>query len=151
MTQAIVPACPPNLASQFVGGVPTFRLFSPGERLYKLVSIPIDRERIVRSPWWIRESEFDRLRDQSRKESRPLGDVIRRRLAVASRWNPGMDGLCILQLARDKFGWIGLANPQPDFREHLFGWGEQACVPDIDWKDVLSTKMQVPFYQSGLH
>ena len=55
-----------------------------------------------------------------------------------------MDGLCILQLARDKFGWVGLANPKPEFRENLFGWGEQACVPDIDWKDVLGTKMQVP-------
>lgn len=151
MTRAVVPACPPNLAEQFVGGVPTFRLFLPGERLYKLVNIPIDRERIVRSPWWIQEREFDRLRDLSYKERVPLAEIIRRGLAVASRWNPGMDGLCILQLARNKFGWIGPAKPQPAFGENLLGWGEQACVPEINWNDVLSTKMQVPFYQSGLH
>jgi hypothetical protein len=148
MTRAIVPACPPALAAQFVG-VPTFRLFSAGERLYKLVNIPIDRERIVASPWWIREAEFDRLRGLSHKEGVPLGEIIRRRLAVASRWNPGMDGLCILQLARSKVGWVGPAKPQPLFNENLLGWGEQACIPDMEWRDRASTRMQVPFYQSG--
>ena len=148
MTRAIVPACPPRLAQEFAGP-PTCISLVAGDRLYKLVNIPIDRSAIMRSPWWIREREFDRLRQLSFAEGRPLSDVIRERLAVASRWNPGMDGLCIVHLARAKPAWVGPAKSQPVFKENLVGWGEQTCVPDLDWRDVAQTRMQVPFFQSG--
>src|SRR5688572_2842825 len=151
MTRAIVPLCPQNLAEMFVGGVATAVTFEPDHRLYKLVNIPVKREQILRSPWWIREPEFDRLRQVSRTERRPLSAVVRERLAIASRWNPGLDGLCILHLARHKLGWVGLAAGQPKFGENLFGWGEQVCLPDLEWRDVAATRMQVPFFQSGDH
>jgi len=149
MTRGIVPACPADLAKNFVGGIATAKTFGPGEPLYKLVSMPIVRERILRSPWFIPQSEFDRLRRTSLAERRPLANVIRERLSIASRWNPGMDGLFILYLTRPKLGWIGRAAAQPAFNELLIGWGEQACIPDLDWRDIAVTKMQVPFYQSG--
>jgi len=148
MTRAVVPVCPEPFAKEFAAP-PTYMSLWAGESLYKLVNIPIDRPAIMRSPWWIREREFDRLRLASFSERRPLSDVIRERLSVARRWNPGMDALCIVRLARNKPAWIGLAASQPQFREDLIGWGEQACVPDLDWRDVAETRMQVPFYQSG--
>jgi hypothetical protein len=150
MTRAITPACPPRLAQEFVGP-PTHVSLVPGERLYKFINIPIDRPAIMRSPWWIREREFDRLRHLSVAQGRSLSDVVRERLAVASRWNPGMDGLCIVHLARQKPAWIGPAKSQLTFKENLVGWGEQACVPDLEWRDVAQTRMQVPFFQSGQH
>ena len=148
MTRAIVPACPPRLAQEFAGP-PTHVSLVPGSRLYKFINIPIDRPAIMRSPWWIREREFDRLRHLSFAERRPLSDVVREHLAVASRWNPGMDGLCIVSLAREKPAWVGLAKSQPGFKQNLVGWGEQICVPDLEWRDVAQTRMQVPFFQSG--
>ena len=141
--------CPESLVNEFAAGAPKFHMFKPGERVYKLVSIPINRERIVSSPWWIRETEFDRLRGLSHRERKPLADVIRRHLAIATRWSPGLDGLCILQLALHKAGWVGPARPQTDIDEELVGWGEQACIPEIGWRDVWATKLQVPFHQSG--
>ena len=148
MSRDLVPACPPHLAEKFVG-VPTAMTLSPTHRLYKLVSIPIDRQRILQSPWWIPETEFDRCRQISFAQRRPLSTVVREQFAIAPKWNPGMDGLCILWLARPKLGWIGMTKPQPKVGDDLVGWGVQAAVPDLDWRDVAQTRMQVPFYQSG--
>ena len=123
--------------------------FQPKQRLYKLVNIPINLERILRSPWWIQEPEFDRLRQMARTERRPLSAVVRERLAIASRGSTGMDGFCIVYLANHKLGWVGLAAGQPTFGENLFGWGEQVCIPGLEWRDVEMTRMQVPFFESG--
>ena len=51
----------------------------PGEHLYKFVSIPIVRQRILESPWWIRQQAFDELQIRARRLQKPMADWFGRR------------------------------------------------------------------------
>jgi hypothetical protein len=84
------PQLPGHLQAAFIG-TPVSVELPRGERLYKIVSVPVVRERVLRSPWWIRQ--------RARHLRRPLAEVVRSHLAIAVEWNPGMDMLWIVVLA----------------------------------------------------
>ena len=110
------PSCPPSYRGAFLGA-PTHVALPPGERLYKMVSLPLDRARVLRSPWWIRHTAFTELQVRARPLQRPVADLVRAHLAVAMEWNPGMDVLWIVQLATATDAWEGRAL--------------QVCVPGL--------------------
>lgn len=133
------PACPPQFRATFLDQRRHVEL-KPGERLYKFVSIPIDRQRIMASPWWIRESVFDELRFRARRLQKPTSALARSRMAIKSEWNPGMDTVFIVVLSASVEGWEGRARSQP-FSNHsgnaVFTGGErQMCVPSLTWRQI---------------
>ena len=142
------PACPDPYRDQFEG-TPRYKRLERGERLYKFVSIPINRTWIMASPWWIPESAFDRLRGRMRAERRALNEIARDRYAIARRWNPGMDGLFVITIGSSVDAWRGAAKPQTQLGAGLVGGDDQVCVPNLTWRDVAIERAQVPFFQTG--
>jgi hypothetical protein len=128
------PQLPGHLQAAFIG-TPVYVELPKGERLYKIVSLPVARERVLRSPWWIRQRTLDVLRLRALHLQRPLAEVVRSHLAIAVEWNPGMDTLWIVVLAARVPAWEGRARTQPvstASREVVFlGGGQQVCVPDL--------------------
>jgi hypothetical protein len=131
--------CPERLRAAFLGE-PTHVELPPGERLYKVVSIPIVRHRILESPWWIRQSAFDELRLRARRLQKPVQDLLRSQLAIAMEWNPGMDTLWVIVLGASVHAWEGRARSQRvstgDGQVSFIGGGDQICVPGLDWGQV---------------
>lgn len=131
--------CPPQFRATFLEEPRRIQL-SPGERLYKFVSIPIDRQRIMASPWWIRQAVFEDLRVRARRLQKPASDLARSRMAIKSEWNPGMDTVFIVVLSAIVEGWEGRARSQP-LSNHsdnaVFTGGErQLCVPSLTWRQI---------------
>jgi hypothetical protein len=133
------PQCPENLRNAFLGEPRHVRML-PGERLYKFVSYPLMRDRILQSPWWIRQSSFDALQSRARRLAQPLADVARSHLAIAAQWNPGMDAMWGIVLAAEVDAWQGRARSQPvrlaDGTASFIGGGEQICVPGLEWRQI---------------
>jgi hypothetical protein len=133
------PTCPPTLRAAFLGE-PKLVVLAAGERLYKFVSLPIDRTRILASPWWIRQAAFDELQARARRLGTPLADLVRSQLAIAGEWNPGMDTLFTIGLAAAVDAWEGRARWQPASvrgRDVLFtGGGVQLAVPGLTWQHI---------------
>lgn len=131
--------CPPRYRGAFLGEPALVRL-PAGERLYKMVSLPVDRGRVLASPWWIRQRDFRELQLRAEALGRPVTDLIRVRLAIAREWNPGLDVLWIVELASPVEAWEGKACGQPETladRGVLFiGGGRQVCVPDLTWRQI---------------
>jgi|SRR6185503_9291670 len=131
--------CPERLRSAFLGE-PTYVELMPEEHLYKFVSIPIVRERILSSPWWIRQKTFDDLQVRARRLGKPLAELVRTQMAIAQQWNPGMDTLCVIVLAARADGWEGRAKWQPvstgDSTVLFTGGGQQLAVPDLTWQQI---------------
>jgi hypothetical protein len=111
-----------------------------GERLYKLVDIPIDRLRVLSSHWWIRQPAFDELRVRARRLNCPLPELARAQMAVTTEWNRGMCALWVVVLAVDVKGWEGLARSQKvtlaNSNLSFIGGGQQLCVPGLDWQKI---------------
>jgi hypothetical protein len=119
---------------------PSYVSLMPGEHLYKFVSVPIVRERILESPWWIRQKTFDDLQTRARRLQKPVAELARSQMAIATQWNPGMDTLFIIVLAAPADGWEGRARSQPvslTDRTVLFtGGGRQLAIPDLTWRQI---------------
>ena len=131
--------CPAQFRSAFLGE-PAHVTIDRGERLYKLVSLPLVRERALQSPWWIRQAAFSELQVRARRLQRPLAELVRAHLAVTVQWNPGMDVLWIVQLASAVDAWEGRARSQrltlADSKTALLGGGQQVCVPGLSWRQI---------------
>ena len=131
--------CPASFRSAFFGE-PAHVTLEPGERLYKLVSLPLVRDRALQSPWWIRQLASTELQVRSRRLHRPLRDLVRAHLAIAVQWNPGLEVLWIVHLADAADGWEGRARAQrlslDDPKALLLGGGQQVCVPGLTWRQV---------------
>jgi hypothetical protein len=131
--------CPDRLRSAFLDE-PTYVALPPGEHLYKIVSIPIVRTRILESPWWIRQTVFDDLLQRARGLRKPVAELARSQMAIAKQWNPGMDTLFVIVLALPADGWEGRARSQPvslDDATVLFtGGGRQLAVPGLSWQQI---------------
>jgi len=127
-------SCPEHLRRAFLGA-PALVELRAGEHLYKVASIPIVRDRILASPWWIRQPAFDELRLRAGRLGQPVTELIRSRLAIANEWNPGMDTLYVVVLGAAVSAWEGIARTQPvtvRSREVLLtGGGRQLAVPEL--------------------
>lgn len=132
-------ACPPHLRATFLDE-PAYVELLPGEHLYKFVSIPIDRQRILASPWWIRQPAFDDLQFRARRLKKPMRELVRSQLAIAGEWNPGMDTVFIAVLSARADGWEGRACSQrvsiDEARVVFTGGGLQLCVPGLSWQQI---------------
>ena len=132
-------ACPAHLRASFLDEPYRVEL-SPGERLYKFVSIPIDRQRILASPWWIRQPAFDDLQFRARRLQKPMRELVRSQLAIAGEWNPGMDTVFIAVLSATADAWEGRACSQrvsiDEARVAFTGGGLQLCVPGLSWLQI---------------
>ncbi len=135
----MTPRCPDYLREKFLGE-PTHVTLKPGERLYKFVSIPIVRARILESPWWIRQSDFDDLQLRAKRLPKSVAELARSQMAIAMEWNPGMDTVYVIVLAANADGWEGRARWQPVStadRGVLFtGGGMQLAVPGLTWQQI---------------
>jgi hypothetical protein len=133
------PPCPEHLRKAFLEE-PTYVPLNAGERLYKFVSIPIVRQRILDSPWWIRQRAFDDLQERARRLQKPVAELARSQMAIAMEWNPGMDTMYVIVLAAKADGWEGRARWQPVStadRTVLFtGGGRQLAVPGLTWRQI---------------
>jgi hypothetical protein len=131
--------CPAHLRATFLVE-PCYVELSPGERLYKFVSIPIDRQRTLASPWWIRQPAFDDLQFRARRLHKPMRELVRSQLAIAGEWNPGMDTVFIAVLSARADGWEGRACSQrvsiDEARVVFTGSGLQLCVPGLSWLQI---------------
>lgn len=131
--------CPPPFRSAFLGE-PRLTTLPRGERLYKLVSLPVDRGRVLASPWWIRQRDFRELQLRADALGRSVTDMVRVRLAIAREWNPGMDVLWIVELGAAVEAWEGKAKGQPETLADrdvlLIGGGIQVCVPTLTWRQI---------------
>jgi hypothetical protein len=131
--------CPDHLRKEFLDE-PTYVALAPGEHLYKFVSLPILRERILASPWWIRQKTFDELQTRARRLQKPVAELARSQMAIATQWNPGMDTLYVIVLAGHADGWEGRARAQPvtvPDRTVLFtGGGRQLAIPALSWQQI---------------
>lgn len=113
-------------------------VFRPGENLFRFGTIvsPIFKgNEIFSSPWWIPPETYRRITKTAHRTNKPIVDVARSRLAVATEWNPKMDWLTILELKKAVYAWVGPAKPQPFSGGHrsvmLLGNYDQAYVPDL--------------------
>jgi hypothetical protein len=117
--------------------MPTHVELAPGEHLYKFVSIPIVRHRILESPWWIRQRDFDELQVRARRLQKPMADLVRSQMAIAIEWNPGMDTMYVVVLASKVDAWEGRARSQRvstrEAKVAFTGGGLQLCVPALEW------------------
>ena len=133
------PELPDRLKAAFLGE-PTHVELMPGEHLYKFVSIPIVRHRILESPWWIRQRDFDELQVRARRLQKPMADLVRSQMAIAIEWNPGMDTMYVVVLAAKVDAWEGRARSQRvstrDAKVALTGGGRQLCVPALEWSQI---------------
>jgi hypothetical protein len=131
--------CPAHLRKDFLDE-PTYVSLAPGEHLYKFVSLPIVRERILASPWWIRQKTFDELQTRARRLQKPVAELARSQMAIATQWNPAMDTLYVIVLAAHADGWEGRARAQPvsvPDRTVLFtGGGRQLAIPALTWQQI---------------
>ena len=131
--------CPDHLVSAFLGR-PSYVQLRPGTHLYKFVSIPIDRQRILASPWWIDQPTLDTIRLRASRLQKPWTDLARAQLAITTEWNPGMDTLYVIVLARPAHGWTGRATSQRVVRGDpgvvFTGGGNQLAVPDLEWQQI---------------
>lgn len=131
--------CPAPFRSAFLGE-PAHVTLEPGERLYKLVSVPLVCDRALQSPWWIRHRAITELHVRARRLHRPLRELVRAQLAIAVQWNPGLDVPWIVQLAAAADGWEGRArSPRlslDDPKASLPGGGQQVCVPGLTWRQI---------------
>lgn len=131
--------CPDYLRKAFLDE-PSHVALKPGEHLYKFVSIPIVRPRLLESPWWIRQKDFDDLLLRARRLNKPVAELARSQMAIAMQWNPGMDTLYVIVLAAAADGWEGRARHQPvstSDRTVLFtGGGRQLAVPGLTWQQI---------------
>jgi hypothetical protein len=139
MSAGAPPACPIHFRTTFLDE-PRYVELSPGERLYKFVSIPIVRQRVLASPWWIRQQAFDDLQIRARRLQKPMKDLVRSQLAIAGEWNPGMDTVFIAVLSAKVDAWEGRAHSQRvstrDPSVVFTGGGLQLCVPELTWLQV---------------
>jgi hypothetical protein len=138
MVQSARPRCPEHLRPAFIDE-PAYVALAAGEHLYKFVSIPIVRERVLQSPWWMRQAAFDECRARARALTAPTADYVRARLAIAPRWNPGMDTVYVVVLGGKVDAWEGRARHQPAARGSnvsLLGGGSQVAVPDLTWRQI---------------
>jgi hypothetical protein len=135
-----MPRLPPDRLRNAFLDEPAHVALMPGEHLYKFVSLPIARERILESPWWIRQKTFDELQTRARRLQKPVAELARSQMAIATQWNPGMDTLFIIVLAAPADGWEGRARSQPvslTDRTVLFtGGGRQLAIPDLTWRQI---------------
>jgi hypothetical protein len=133
------PPCPAHLRKDFLDE-PIHVPLVPGAHLYKFVSIPIVRQRILASPWWIRQKIFDELQIRARRLHKTVAELARSQMAIATQWNPGMDTLYMIVLAAPADGWEGRARSQPvslTDRTVLFtGGGRQLAVPGLTWQQI---------------
>ena len=133
------PACPPHFRATFLDE-PRYVELAPGERLYKFVSIPIDHQRVLASPWWIRQDAFDELRFRARRLQIPVSDLARSRTAIALEWNPGMETVYVVSLSAKVDAWEGRARSQPlsvrGGNVAFTGGGLQLCVPKLTWQQI---------------
>jgi hypothetical protein len=131
--------CPERLRNAFLAE-PTYVELMPGEHLYKFVSIPIVRDRILESPWWIRQKTFDDLQTRARRLQKPLSELVRSHMAIAQQWNPGMDTLYVVVLAAPADAWEGRARWQPvsigDSTVTFTGGGQQLAVSGLTWQHI---------------
>lgn len=110
----------------------------PGENLYRFVTIvspAFKGNEVFSSPWWIPSGTYWRITKTAHRTNKPIVDVARSRLAVATEWNPQMDWLTILELKKAVYARVGPAKPQPFSGGHrsvmLLGNYDQAYVPDL--------------------
>ncbi len=131
--------CPDHIRKTFLDE-PTHVTLNPGEHLYKFVSLPIVRHRILESPWWVRQKDFDDLQMRARRLNKPVAELARSQMAIATQWNPGMDSLYVIVLAARADGWEGRARSQPvstGDRTVLFtGGGRQLAAPGLTWQQI---------------
>lgn len=133
------PQCPESLRKAFLGE-PTYVQLRPGEHLYKFVSIPIVRQRILESPWWIRQQTFDDLQVRARRLQKPVSELARSQMAITHQWNPGMETLYIVVLVANADAWEGRARSQPvslfDRTVAFTGGGTQLAVAGLTWRQI---------------
>jgi hypothetical protein len=133
------PRCPDHLRRAFLDE-PAHVTLLPGEHLYKFVSLPILRDRILQSPWWIRQKDFDDLRTRARRLQKPVAELARSQMAIATQWNPGMDTLYVIVLAAAVDGWVGRARSQlvstTDATVAFTGGGRQLAAPGLSWQQI---------------
>jgi hypothetical protein len=133
------PQCPEHLRRAFLGEPKHVELL-PGEHLYKFVSIPIVRHRILESPWWIRQKTFDELQRRARGLQKSVAELARSQMAITHEWNPGMDTMFIVVLTAKVEGWEGRARSQPvsltDRTVAFTGGGEQFAVAALTWQQI---------------
>jgi hypothetical protein len=131
--------CPAHFRATFLEE-PQHVELPAGERLYKFVSIPLDRHRILASPWWIRQQVFDDMQLRARRLQKPVSELARSQMAIKAEWNPGMDTMFIVVLSAKVDGWEGRARSQP-LSNHsgnavFTGGARQICVPSLTWQQI---------------
>jgi hypothetical protein len=140
-----IPQCPEPWLSAFLGP-PTHVKLPAGEHLYKFVSVPVQRDRVLQSPWWIRQSSFDDLQQRAVRLRKPMVDLVRSQMAIAVEWNVGMDTVYVVVLAQSVDAWEGRAKSQRVSVSNstlvFTGGGQQLCVPGL-------TQLQIGREYSG--
>lgn len=133
------PQCPERCGSAFLAK-PTYVKLPAGEHLYKFVSLPIVRHRILDSPWWIRQHAFDDLQIRAQRLQKPMAELVRSQMAIAVEWNPGMETMYIIVLGQSVDAWEGRARWQPISARGgnvaFTGGGRQLCVPGLTWRQI---------------
>ncbi len=125
-----MPRLPEQWHAAFLGA-PTHVRLAAGEHLYKFTTMPIMRQRLLESPWWIRQHDFDLLQETAMRLRTPLTDVIPRQMTLAVEWQLGMRAIFVVVLGRSIDAWEGTSALV--HREHLptTGGGKQLCVPGL--------------------
>lgn len=110
----------------------------PGENLFRfatIVSPTFKGNEVFASPWWITQDTYRQITKAAHRLGKPVVDVARSRLAIATAWNPKMDWLTILELKKPVYAWVGPVKPQPFSASQrtvtLLGNYDQAYVPDL--------------------
>ncbi len=133
------PELPDHLRAAFLGE-PAHVELPPGEHLYKFVSIPIVRHRILESPWWIRQRDFDEVQLRARRLQKPMAELVRSQMAISIEWNPGMDTMYVIVLGARVDAWEGQARSHRmsmrDGKVAFIGGGRQLCVPALTWQNI---------------
>ena len=94
--------------------------------------------------WWTTQKAFNKLVAISQEQGKNLSAVTRGKLAISLDFSSRMNGLCIVELKRDMYGFQGLAAPQRLSKKYpnlkLPGNYEQVWIPKMSWNDVFLVK-----------
>ena len=100
-------------------------LFNPGDRLYRLTSLPAGGfagNGVFTSSWWYTQATYNDLVKTARRTNSTLVDTARSRLAVTKEWNPTMAWLVIVELTKPAYGWVGAIRHTPrNLNQHVCG------------------------------
>jgi hypothetical protein len=100
----------------------------------ELAGKKLDEVGVFGSPWWMTRLELRRLLAQYPAVAPQ--EIIRGKLAIATRFNPKLNGWIDIELTLPVYAWVGRAAQQPDEIRQLsyIGGGEQIFLPNLGAK-----------------